>query len=123
MPAYGSRPEQEWARDTHNYYYWADKGAVCDKPLTRVAKALKENIYWYTLNQGRELPSLSVVSPDAEVACRISKNASGVLTLFADNRWNYPEIAWGNYCKALTALPCYGQIRIILGNNHHNMDR
>ena len=123
MPAYGSRPEQEWARDTHNYYYWADKGAVCDKPLTRVAKALKENIYWYTLNQGRELPSLSVVSPDVEVACRISKNASGVLTLFADNRWNYPEIAWGNYCKALTALPCYGQIRIILGNNHHNMDR
>lgn len=115
VPAYGQTPAQEWASDTHNYYYWADKGAVCQHPLTMAAKAMKENVYWYTLRQGTGLPSLSVVSPDAGVACRLSKSADDTLTLYADNRWDYPEIAWGNYCKTLAALPCYGQIRLTLG--------
>lgn len=37
------------------------------------------------------------------------------MTLYADNRWDYPEIAWGNYCKAIPALPCHGQLRLVLG--------
>ncbi len=116
VPAYGETPRQEWADDTHNYYYWSDSGAVCSHPLTMAAKAMKENIYWYTLRQRDGHPSLSVVSPDAGVACRLSKSADDTLTLFTDNRWDYPEIAWGNYCKALPALPCYGHISLSLGN-------
>jgi len=32
--------------------------------------------------------------------------------LYINNRWDYPEIAWGNYCKTLEAVPCYGEMKI-----------
>lgn len=110
---YGARPEQPWQCDTHNYYYWADAGANCDRPLTQMAKGMKENIYFYTLNAGNTGKGLSVLSPDATVACRSSKRADGQLILYVNNRWDYPEIAWGNYCKTLEANPCYGKIEIV----------
>ena len=50
VPAYGVRPAQPWVLDTHNYYYWSDKGAGCSRPLTQRAKGMKENIYYYTLS-------------------------------------------------------------------------
>ncbi len=111
--AYGERPKQPWQMDTHNYYYWADAGANCDRPLTQMAKGMKENIYYYTLNAGNPSTGLSVVSPDASVACRSNKRADGQLILYVNNRWDYPEIAWGNYCKTLEANPCFGKIEII----------
>lgn len=110
--AYGARPDQPWADDTHDYYYWADAGANCDRPLTRKAKGMKENIYFYTLSPATG-DGLSVISPDASVACRSNKRADGQLILYVNNRWDYPEIAWGNYCKTLEATPCYGKIEII----------
>ncbi|MFR2614345.1 glycoside hydrolase family 2 TIM barrel-domain containing protein [Parabacteroides goldsteinii] len=111
--AYGERPQQPWQMDTHNYYYWADAGANCDRPLTQMAKGMKENIYYYTLNAGNPSTGLSVISPDASVACRSNKRADGQLILYVNNRWDYPEIAWGNYCKTLEATPCFGKIEII----------
>lgn len=76
---------------------------------------MKENIYWYTLSAGnKKVRQLSVVSEEASVACRLHKGADGRLVLYTDNRWDYPEIAWGNYCKRLEALPCYGKIKMIL---------
>lgn len=111
--AYGERPQQPWQMDTHNYYYWADAGANCDRPLTQMAKGMKENIYYYTLNAGNPSTGLSVISPDASVACRSNKRADGQLILYVNNRWDYPEIAWGNYCKTLEANPCFGKIEII----------
>lgn len=110
--AYGARPDQPWADDTHNYYYWADVGANCDRPLTQKAKGMKENIYFYTLSPltGK---GLSVISADASIACRSGKRADGQLILYVNNRWDYPEIAWGNYCKTLEANPCYGRIEIV----------
>lgn len=110
--AYGARPAQPWADDTHNYYYWADAGANCARPLTQKAKGMKENIYFYTLTPGTE-QGLSVVSPDASLACRSNKRADGQLMLYVNNRWDYPEIAWGNYCKTLEATPCFGKIEIV----------
>lgn len=112
---YGQRPEQLWQDDTHNYYYWADAGANCRKPLTQAAKGMKENIYYYTLSvQEIGKHQISVVTSDASVACRINKRANEQLILYVDNRWDYPEIAWGNYCKTIEALPCCGQIKMIL---------
>lgn len=32
---YGENPAQPWLADTHNYYYWADAGTNCDRPLTK----------------------------------------------------------------------------------------
>ena len=76
---------------------------------------MKENIYYYTLSE--DAPKgvqLTVVSADASVACRINKRADGQLLLYTNNHWDYPEIAWGNYCKTLEALPCYGKIKMVL---------
>lgn len=36
------------------------------------------------------------------------------LILYADNHWDYPEIAWGNYCRAMSPLPCHAGITLIL---------
>lgn len=115
--AYGKQPEQEWQYDTRDYYYWSDAGTNCRKPLTRMAKGMKEHIYYYTLSSSSSVAShtgFSVISTDASVACRLNKSSNEQLSLFINNRWDYPEIAWGNYCKTLEASPCYGQIRIEL---------
>lgn len=110
---YGARPDQPWQSDTHNYYYWADAGANCDRPLTQMAKGMKENIYYYTLSPSAGGNALSVISSDASVACRSNKRADGQLILYVNNRWDYPEIAWGNYCKTLEAVPCYGKVELV----------
>ena len=109
---YGENPAQPWSADTHNYYYWADAGANCDCPLTQMAKGMKENIYRYTLSATGVKAGLTVCSPDASLACSTSKRGDGQLMLYINNRWDYPEIAWGNYCKTLEAVPCYGEMKI-----------
>lgn len=109
---YGEKPVQDWQQDTHNYYYWADAGADCERPLTQMAKGMKENIYYYTLSLAAGQPGFSVVSSDASVACRLNKRPDEKLLLFVNNRWDYPEIAWGNYCKTLEASPCFGKVSI-----------
>ena len=109
---YGENPAQPWSADTHNYYYWADAGANCDRPLTQMAKGMKENIYRYTLSATGGGAGLTVCSSDASLACRTSKRGDGQLMLYINNRWDYPEIAWGNYCKTLEAVPSYGEMKI-----------
>lgn len=112
--AYGKKPAQEWALDTRNYYYWADPGANCTKPLTQKAKGMKENIRYYTLSAAdSQETSLSVISKNASLACRTNKRADEQLVLYINNQWDYPEIAWGNYCKTLEAIPNYGKITVI----------
>lgn len=117
---YGECPDQPWSMDTHNYYYWADAGADSEKPLTQTAKGLKENIYYYTLsakgkNAGK--PVLSIVSPEAELACRIGRQPEGHLVLHVSDKWDYPEIAWGNYSKKLQAAPVSGNLTLCLNKN------
>ena len=74
---------------------------------------MKENIHYYTLSLATSGGhQLSVVSRDASVACRMNKRTNEQLVLYTNNRWDYPEIAWGNYCKKLEAIPCYGQINL-----------
>lgn len=110
---YGVKPEYPWGSDTHNYFYWADAGANCARPLTQTGKGMKENIYYYTLSSAREKENLSVVSPEATLACRINKRADEQLVLYINDKWDYPEIAWGNYCKTLEAIPCYGKMELV----------
>lgn len=109
---YGENPAQPWLADTHNYYYWADAGTNCDRPLTQMAKGMKENIYRYTLSATGGGAGLTVCSSDASLACRTSKRGDGQLMLYINNRWDYPEIAWGNYYKTLEVVPCYGEMKI-----------
>lgn len=110
VPVYGANPSQLWQLDTHNYYYWADKGAPYDNPLTQWAKGMKENIYKYSLIGDKA--QLSVFSASASVACRTNKIKDGELMLYVNNRWDYPEIAWGDYCKALSLNSTYGMVTL-----------
>ncbi len=112
--AYGKKPVQEWPSDTKNYYYWADAGTNVKKPLTQKAKGMKENIRYYTLStMNSPENSLSVLSKDASLACRTNKHADEQLILYINNQWDYPEIAWGNYCKTLEAIPNFGKTTIV----------
>ena len=110
---YGKPPTQAWHLDTHNFYYWADAGAGSSKPLMQAARGMKENIYTYSLTTN-DKHGLTVVSPDASAACRTDRLPNEQLTLFANNRWDYPEIAWGNYCKNIENTPCFGRITLII---------
>ena len=110
---YAQQPVQSWRDDNREYYYLSDRGANCDRPLTRVAKSMKENIYYYTLTSNQS-HGFSVLSKDASVSCRMNTRPDSEVVLYTDNRWDYPEIAWGNYCKTLEAMPCYGEITLRL---------
>ena len=110
---YGEDPNQPWSMDTRNYYYFADKGAICDKPLTNSARAMKENIYTYSLVQNNRV-GIKVISQSANLGCRLNKNSNEQLILYINNRWDYPEIAWGDYCKSLDVTPVYGSIKLVL---------
>lgn len=109
--AYRAKPEQAWGADTHNYYYFADKGAICDQPLTNMAKGMKENIEKYVLSNHEGI-RLQVVSSDSSVGCRLNKTADNSLLMYINTRWDYPEIGWGDYCKTLDVTPNYGYIRL-----------
>ncbi|GHT72029.1 hypothetical protein AGMMS50239_41360 [Bacteroidia bacterium] len=110
--AYGEQPVQPWHLDTRNYYYLGDAGANCIQPLTQQAKGMKENIYQYTLSTDTKQGTVSVGSSDASVACRINKTEKDQLILYISNRWDYPEIGWGDYSKQLNASPCYGRLTL-----------
>ncbi|MDR3268631.1 MAG: DUF4981 domain-containing protein, partial [Tannerella sp.] len=116
--AYRQPPVQPWHLDTHNYYYWGNTGACCGRPLTLQAKGMKENCYRYVLATETGQGTLSVCSTDASVACRINRNAQEQLILYANNRWDYPEIncpqEWGNYYKKLESSPCFGRLTFYL---------
>lgn len=113
--AYGEKPVQDWAYDTHNYYYWSDAGANCSRPLNNMAKAMKENIYFYTLKSAATAKhGVSVISHGASLACRLNTTPQNTLQMFVNTAWDYPEIAWGNYCKTLEALPVHGAMHLQL---------
>lgn len=112
---YRENPNQLWQMDSHNYYYWANAGANSENPLTQTAKGLKENIYYYTLKRDDKCnQELSIISKNASLACRINKRADEQLVLYVIDKWDYPEIAWGNYSKKIKVTPCFGKMSIVL---------
>lgn len=84
--AYREQPKQPWSKDRYNYYYFADAGADCQKPLTYMAKAMKELVYEYRVAPKRGKGALTVLSERAEVACRMNKKADEQLILYVNNR-------------------------------------
>lgn len=112
--AYGEQPKQPWSKDRYNYFYFADAGANSQKPLTNSAKAMKENVYEYRVTPKRDKAAVTVLSEKGEVACRMNRKSDEQLILYVNNRWDYPEIAWGDYCKAIDVTPVYGKIKIQL---------
>lgn len=111
---YGENPSQCWNLDTHNYYYFSDRGTICDNPLTNMAKGMKENIYEYALSSDKGQQVLKVISDGANLGCRMNKKSDNKLILYVNNRWDYPEIAWGDYCKTLEVSPVFGTLKLHL---------
>jgi hypothetical protein len=114
--AYGERPNQPWHLDTRNYYYCGDSGADCLRPLTQQAKGMKENCFLYNLASETGKSVVSVRSEDASVACRVNKTAREQLVLYVNNRWDYPEIGWGNHSKNLNPSPCRGRLTLVVSD-------
>jgi hypothetical protein len=110
----GERPAQPWHTDTRNRFYFGDAGADCLRPLTQQAKRMKENCFLYVLATETGKAAVSVRSPDASVACRVNRTPQEQLVLYVNNRWDYPEIAWGNYSKRLDPSLCYGRLTLCL---------
>lgn len=111
---YGENPAQEWNMDTYNYYYFSDRGAICNKPLTNKAKGMKENIFEYLLSSRNGRNKLCVSSANGSLGCRMNKTSEDKLILYVNNRWDYPEIAWGDYCKELEVTPVFGTVKLHL---------
>jgi beta-galactosidase/beta-glucuronidase len=106
-------PDQPWHHDTHEYFYWGDAGvpAGVARPLTRQAKGMKENILTYAVATASGA-AVTARSDTAAVACRLGRTAEDGLTLFVNNRWDYPDIAWGNIAKRLPPEPCEGVVEL-----------
>ena len=110
---YRQHPEREWSLDDRNFYYFGLKGNDVDKPLTHLAKAMKENIGEYTLFSNKSNLKLSVVSEDHSLACRLMKSSEDDLVLNVNTFWDYPELGWGNYSKDQPFTPFAGRINLI----------
>lgn len=107
---YRNEPQSSWNLDTHNYFYYGDKGSYINNPLTNQAKGMKENIYMYKLDSPNS--SLIVLSQNADLSCRINKNINNQLILYINNQCDYPELLFWNYSRFLDSSPIYGRIRI-----------
>ena len=75
---------------------------------------MKENIYEYALSSDKGQQVLKVISDGANLGCRMNKKSDNKLILYVNNRWDYPEIAWGDYCKTLEVSPVFGTLKLHL---------
>ena len=75
---------------------------------------MKENIYEYILTSDKASHLLGVTSAGGDLGCRMNKTPEDKLILYVDNRWDYPEIAWGDYCKELEVIPVSGTVKLHL---------
>jgi hypothetical protein len=126
-PPYGEKPKTSWREDAHNYFYWGDAGANSKNPLSNIAKAMKENVWYYQLvsrsdavGAVKSASGLAVVSANASLACRLDRRPDGQLILYTNSRWSYPESAqFGNYNRNLPASPNIGTLTLILVSGSH----
>ena len=98
---YREFPNHAWEQDTKDLYY---HGIDVTLPMTNVARALKENIYSYSLTTpgGKAL----TVSAKGDKACRLAKTDQGFL-LHVNHQWDYTGLGWGNYMKRIEPVGGY----------------
>ena len=90
---YRQFPDHPWALDRKDFYYL---GINYKLPMTNMARAMKENIYFYSLDKvnGSKL----VILANGDKACRLDKTSEGFI-LYIDDQWDYTGLLWGNYMK------------------------
>jgi beta-galactosidase len=98
---YRKFPQHPWELDTKNFYY---HGLDKTLPLTNIARALKENIYRYSLTNPDK--SQIEILANADKACRLDKTDAG-FELHILQQWDYNSLRWGNYQKNVKFPPEY----------------
>jgi beta-galactosidase len=109
---YRELPKKEWVYDVCNFYYKGIDNPLYRYHLPNIITALKENIYEYTLASSNSANSLSVVS-NASIACRVEQIANNKFYLVVNNLWDYPDLNWGNYIKAIHCSEKYANSIVI----------
>ncbi len=91
---YREKPEHEWEFDTKGFYYFGLKEEL---PYNNLVRALKENIFSFTLSTGSA--NFEVIS-NGKQACRFDK-IKGKNNLIINDLWDYNSLLWGNFSKNL----------------------
>lgn len=97
--SYREKPEHQWEMDSKNYYYF---GLDKNLPYTNIVRALKENIYSYSLKTEKN-SQIKIIS-DGKQACRFDK-IDNENTLIINDEWDYTSLLWGNYMKQVKMKP------------------
>jgi len=92
---YREKPQHSWEMDTKGFYYF---GLEEELPYTNIIRALKENIYSYSLKT-KANSGINIYS-DGTQACRFDK-IDGGNTLIINDQWDYNSLLWGNYSKQI----------------------
>jgi len=92
---YREFPNHSWEQDTKDFYY---HGIEKTLPMTNIARALKENIFTYSLttSAGTKL----TVWANSDKACRFDKKEIGNY-LYIHDIWDYTSLSWGNFQKSI----------------------
>ncbi len=91
---YREKLQHEWEMDSKGFYYF---GLNEKLPYTNMVRALKENIYSYSLKT--EISKIEIKSTGNQ-ACRFDK-INGENNLIINNQWDYNSLLWGNYMKLI----------------------
>jgi hypothetical protein len=105
---YGQRPDWPWSLDTKNFFLNGrdDSGYQC----TQDFRAMRENI-WYLSAILKDTKSRVRVESDGRVAARLKVIKDKNINLVINNRWNYPQLGWGNYMeKPVMIYPGYSNV-------------
>jgi beta-galactosidase len=93
---YREYPTHLWENDIKDFYY---QGIHPSLPLSKIARATKENIYSFALTKN-DLSGLIVLAA-GDKSCRLDRTESGYI-LFINDLWDYASLKWGNYQKNIT---------------------
>ena len=93
---YNQAPDWPWSLDMKNFFLNGrdDLGYQC----TQDFRAMRENI-WFLSAILKDTPSRVRVESDGRIAARLKVLENKRIQLFINNRWNYPQLGWGNYME------------------------
>ncbi len=109
---YRTPPESTWSMDTKNYFLFGKDYSGHPAGMTNMAKALKENIYYYHLSDSKNHKNLTVLS-GGRLGCRVRAVLEHELELVVNDLWDYTNLGWGNYMRNIQIKGHFeGQIRL-----------